>query len=281
MLASLLSNRYGNGTSLLFAFDLAGMVAADPQAGGAQLRDVMTVTASQSANGTQTLTIGDLTALAMGMSNQGTRASAVEVRASLPAGITHHSASIAPTQVSQQGTSAGTVTWTIPLAALQSRELVWRVLAKQAGVFEMPVSFYSVPQRAGETKRLLDSRSFTLTVQNPGQLVRDALAKVQALPTLPTSNKNDKNDKNDKSDGKGGNARTQALNAATQAASLHTQGRYQEAIPQWLVAADALITITSVDTTAARDAVAKALEASTDALCAAPPAAGHGEKNDD
>ena len=174
-------------------------------------------------------------------------------------------------QVSQQGTSAGTVTWTIPLGALQSRELIWRVLARQAGVFELPVAFYSVPQRPGETKRLLDSRTFTLTVQNPGQLVQDALAKVHALATLPAS---DKNDKNDKSDGKGGNARTKALNAATQAASLHAQGRYQEAIPQWLAAADALITLTSVDTTTARDAVAKALEASTDALCTAPAGAG-------
>ena len=253
---AIVSNHYGNGSSLLFAFDLAGMVAADAQAAGAQLRDLMTVTASHSANGTQTLTIGDLSVLAMRVANQGTRATAVEVRASLPAGVVHHSASIAPTEVNQQGTGAGTVSWTIPLGSMQSRELLWRVLARQAGVFELPVQFYSVPQAPGETRRLLDSRSFTLTVQPPAALVQDAPAQIQLLQPTVSKDKNDK---------------TKALNAANAAASLHGQGRYQEAITQWLAAADALIGIGSADTTAARDAVAKAIEASTDALCAAAP----------
>jgi hypothetical protein len=263
---AIVSNRYGNGNSLLFAFDLAAMVTADPQATSAPLRDLMTVTASLSANGSQTLTIGALTVLSMGVSNQGTRASAVEVRASLPAGLVYDSAGIAPTQVNQQGANAGTVSWTISLDPLQSRTLVWRVMAKQAGVFTLPVSFYSVPQRAGEIQRLLDTRSFTLTVQDPAQLVQDPPAKVQALQPSAANDKN---------------AKAKALAAANLAASLHAQGRYLDAITQWLAAADALITITSVDTTAARDAVAKALEASTDALCALPAGAGNGEKKDD
>jgi hypothetical protein len=255
-IAAIVSNRYGQGGSLLFAFDLAAMITADAQASGAQLREVMGITASHSANGTQTLTLGDLTALAMSVANQGTRTTAVQIKAALPAGISHHSANIAPTTIEQQAANAGTVTWTISLGSLQSRELIWRVLAKQAGVFELPVAFWSVPQRAGATARLLDSRSFTLTVQQPAQLVQDAQAQVQALQPQAASEKS---------------AKTKALEAATLAAGLHAQGRYQEAIGQWLAAADALITIASADTGAARDAVARALEASTDALCAVAP----------
>lgn len=254
-LPAIVSNGYGQGNSLLFAFDLAGMVTADPQASNAQLRDAMIVTAIQSANGTQTLTIGDLTALAMSVSNQGTRTTAVEVRASLPAGLAHHSANIEPAQVQQQGGTTS-VTWKIALASLQRRELTWRVLARQPGVFEIPVNFYSVPQRAGEVPRLLDTRSFSLAVQQPSQLVQEALAQVQALQPTAASDKSDK---------------SKAVNAANQAVGLHAQGRYQEAITQWLAAADALINIASAPTTAARDAVAKALEASTDALCSAAP----------
>jgi hypothetical protein len=253
---AIVSNRYGQGNSVLFAFDLAAMVTADAQASNNPLRDVIAATASHSANGTQTLTIGDLTALAMSVSNQGTRTTAVEVRASLPAGLLHAGANIEPSAVQQPGSGAGTVTWTLDLGVRQTRELLWQVLARQAGVFELPVTFHSVPQRPGEQARLLDSRSFNLVVPPPTQLVQDAPAQVQALQPGAANDRTNK---------------TKALNAANQAASLHGQGRYQEAIGQWLAGADALLAITSANTTSARDAVAKALEASADALCAAAP----------
>lgn len=250
---AIVSNGYGNGASLLFAFDVAAMLTDDPQVVQPMLRDAMSVTASHSANGTQTITIGDLTAVSLSVTNQGTRTAVVEVKAGVPAGITHHSANIAPSRVEQRGGSMGTVTWTISLGSLQSSELIWRVLPQQAGVFDLPLAFYSVPERPAESARLLESRNFTLAVQQPGQLVQEATTQVQVLQPAVASD---------------GIARTKALDAATQAASLHAQGLYPQAITRWLAAADALITIGSADIRAARDALAKALEASTDAMCA-------------
>lgn len=56
--------------------------------------------------------------------------------------------------------------------------------------------------------------------------------------------------------------------AAVQSAlDLHAQAQYEQAIVQWLAAADGLVAITSVDTKEARKAIALALEATTDALC--------------
>lgn len=253
--SAIVSHRYGAGASLVFAFDLAAMLGADPAQADARLKAVVSTTAGHLGSaGTATLSVGDVVALNLSVGNQGTRAVTLELNASLPPGLSHHSASVAPEQVSapEAAGQPGTVSWTLALAPQSQQQITWRVRVDQAGSHSLPLTLHSVPDGTNELPQLLAGHNETLNVEAGDALRQQALPAIQALQPPKAG---------------GRSYKTQAIQHVGNAQALHAQGRYQDALVQWMSAANSLIGITGVDVSPARDAVALALEASTDALC--------------
>jgi len=249
---AIVANQYGQGNSLLFAFDLAAMLTADPTQADPQLKAFLTTSASYAASATPTLTIGDLTLLQTTVTNPGTRAVALQVQASLPAGLTS-TAATPPAQIAIQSDGSAQASWTFTLAAGASQELNWQVRALQAGNYSVPIDIYSLPSAGSSAPpQLRQSASIAVQVMAAQTLIEQAQAQVNALQPSASSDKANK---------------TKAQNAVSQAIALYAQASYEQAIAQWLQAADALIAIASADTSGARQAVSLALEAATDALC--------------
>lgn len=242
---AIISSSYGAGRSLVFAFDLVGMtaLASGPTA---QVRQLVQTTAGHLANGTSTVAVGDSAALALTVNNPGTRTVAVQVIASVPTGVTHTGA--APEAAS---VNAGSVTWELSVPGGASQEIVWRVRTTQAGTVSLPVTVYSLPEGTGAAQ-LQASAQVQLHVAAGSALLQAVLPQLQALQPSSSSGRANK---------------TQAINAANSALAHHMNTRYQDALVQWATSANALIAITSADTRTARDAVAKAMEATSSALC--------------
>jgi len=249
---AIVSNDFGRGKSLLFAFDLAAMLTADVVQASAPLAQFVITSASYGASGSPTLTLGDLTQLNASISNQGTRTVAFKAEATLPVGLASI-ATIPQAQLTANSDGSTLATWSFSLAGGATQELGWLVRAGQTGSFSVPLSIYSMPNAGSSLPpKLRASTAFTAEVKDAQTLLQQVQAAVNALNPSASSDKSNK---------------TKAVNAVNQALSLHNQGSYEQAIGQWLAAADALAGIGSADTTAARGAVALAIEASTDALC--------------
>jgi protocatechuate 3,4-dioxygenase beta subunit len=249
---AVVTNDWGSGKSLLFAFDLAAMVTADVVQAHAQLANFVRVSAGHAASGTPTLTIGDLTQLAATVTNQGTRTVTFKAQATLATGLTSISTEPAA-QITTASDRSTVATWMFTLPAGAAQELTWLVQATQAGSFGTPLSVYSMP-RAGSTAapKLRATATMGAQVQAAQTLLAEPVAALSLLQPVGSSDKSN---------------RTKAVSAVAAALSLQAQGSYEQAIVQWLAAADAVAAITSVDTTPAKQAIALALEASTDALC--------------
>jgi hypothetical protein len=249
---AVVTNTYGQGRSLLFAFDLAAMLTADVVLANTQLAGFVSTSASHATSGTPTLTIGDVTVLASSVSNQGTRTVAFRAEATVPAGLALMTVAPAATQTANTDGSTG-VTWNFSLAGGATRDLLLQLRVQQAGAFSLPLAIYSLPA-PGSTlpPKLRFSGSASLEAKDAASLLHQALVEVTALQPSASADKSD---------------RTKAVNAASQALTLHNQGNYEAALAQWLAAVDAVIGIASVDTSAARSAISLAMEASTDALC--------------
>jgi hypothetical protein len=228
------------------------MLAADSGNANGQLTSLVTTSASYSAAVTPTLTIADLTVLDTTITNQGTRTVALQVQASLPAGLTATAATPQPLLAAQ---TDGTVqaTWSFNLAGGATQDIGWQLRALQAGIYSVPIAVYSMPP-SGSTAppKLRQSTSVALEVKDAAALLLLAQTRVNALEPAANSDKT---------------AKTKAQSAISQALALYSQGSYEMAITQWLAAADALISIISVDTSQARGAVSLAIEATADALC--------------
>jgi uncharacterized membrane protein YgcG len=249
---AIISNDYGAGKSLVFAFDLAAMVTADVVRANAQLASFVSVSASHAASGTATLTLGDVTRLVASVTNQGTRTVSFRADAVLPAGLTSISTA-PPAQLTTNTDGTVQASWTFTLAGGATQELAWLVKATQAGSHAVPVSVYSQP-RAGSTAppKLRASASIAAEVKSPAVLLEQPATSVNALQPSASSDRNDK---------------SKALLAVALARKLHGLGQYEHAISAWLAAADAVGRIDSADTRQAAHAIAMGLEASTDALC--------------
>ncbi|MDF2464328.1 MAG: repeat protein [Ramlibacter sp.] len=249
---AVVSNNYGRGKSLLYAFDLGSMVTADALQADAQLRGFITTSATYTASGSPTLTLGDVTQLSASINNLGTRTVALRAEATLPVGMV--SLATSPQAQLTANTDGSThAVWAFTLPGGAAQDLTWLVRVAQTGSFTEPLAIYSLPSAGGTLPpKLRATTSFTLQVRAAATLLQDALTAVNAVEPTTSSDKSNK---------------TKAVNAVAQATALHSQGSYQQAVVQWLAAADALIGIASVDTAAARSALALAIEASTDALC--------------
>jgi hypothetical protein len=285
---AIVSNRYGAGQAMLFAFDLAAMVTQDMQQTATinlPLQHIVSTTASQvgssmlnaTASSTvgQALTIGDLQAQGVNLGNSSNQTVTAQVTISLPAQLTYSSASLIPASVIASST-AGTATipaqvnWLVTLAPQQSQQLIWRVKVQSVptatATFAVPVQVFSTGQGSGTSSSQLQATySFSINAIASNTLIAKALPAVQALLPVPAAERN---------------AKTRAITAITSATSLHNQARYSEAIVKWIDAANELLSLTSLSNTsansatqaayaAARTAVALALEASTDGQCQA------------
>ncbi|ROZ79736.1 carboxypeptidase regulatory-like domain-containing protein [Ramlibacter sp. WS9] len=249
---AIVSNDHGRGKSLLFAFDLAAMITADVVQANSQLAGFVSTSASYGVSGSPTLTLGDITQLSASINNQGTRTVSFKAEATLPAALA--SISTAPQAQLTVNTDGSTLaTWNFTLAGGATQELNWLVRATQAGSYSVPLSIYSMPNVGSSLPpKLRVTTTFVVDVKDAASLVQQPLPAATALEPTASADKSNK---------------TKALSAIANAQSLHAQGSYEQAIVQWLAAADAIAGITSVDTAAARAAVALALEATTDALC--------------
>ena len=134
--SAIISHRYGAGASLVFGFDLAAMLDADPAQADARLKAIVRATAGHLGSaGTATLSVGDIVAVNLSVGNQGTRAVTLELNAHLPPGLSHSSASLAPEQVNDPEAAGrpGTVSWTLELAPQSQQHITWRVRVDRAG----------------------------------------------------------------------------------------------------------------------------------------------------
>jgi hypothetical protein len=248
---AIVSNNYGRGKSLLYAFDLAAMVTADALQANAQLRGFITTSATHTASGSPTLTTGDVTQLSASINNLGARTVALRAEATLPAGLV--SLATNPQAQLTANTDGSThAVWAFTLPGGATQDLSWLVRVVQIGSYSMPLAIYSQPGAGSTPPKLRATSNFTLEARAAATLLQDALAAVNAVEPTTSSDKSNT---------------TKAVNAVAQATALHSQGSYQRAIAQWLAAANALIGMTSVDTATARSALALAIEASADALC--------------
>lgn len=243
---AIVSHAWGAGRTLLFAFDLVGTLQADPGQANAVLRQMLLASATHLAGGTTTLTIGDLASVGASLHNQGSRTFALRVEATLPVGVTATS-SLPPAAWTAQADGSWRGQWTVSLAPGATQDVALQLRASAAGSHVIRMAVYpsvgTVP---------LAEQDVVLAVRDGPLLLLDAANAVGALAPSHNSDKNDK---------------AKAVQAVADALALHQQGRFDQALAKWVAAADAVARIGSADTTAARLAVALAMEASTDALC--------------
>ncbi len=282
---AIIANRYGAGNAMLFAFDLAAMVTLDVQQTATvnlPLAHVVNTTAAQvgstasSPAGTTTvpgtLTVGDISAQGLLLSNPSSQSVTALVSISLPAALSYSSANLAPASSSPASGTGSTstpaqVNWQVSLAPQQSTTLTWRVrvesVASASATYTIPVQVYSQGQGGTGSSTPQASYSFTLHAASGTSLVQAALPAVQALQPAASAERN---------------AKTRALAAIASATSLHNQGKYAEAIAKWIDAANELMGLTALSASsagnqalvaAARTAVSLALEASTAGQCQA------------
>lgn len=243
---AIVTNRYGSGNSLLFAFNLAAMLAADPEALDARLRDIVLASAANVGGNAAVLTVGDASALALTLNNQGSVAASAQVVATLPAGLAYSGSNLAPSSV-----SGNTVTWAIQIPAQASQQLVLRVRADQSGDFAIPVTLSSL-NPSGQVTGALETANLSVSVAPATGLLQAPTSAVQQIAATTSSDQA---------------AKSKAAKAVADAQAALAQGDLQQALAQWVGAGDALLSIANADTRAARDTVALALEASQDAIC--------------
>lgn len=189
------------------------------------------------------------------MVNRGTHAVDIEVRATLPAGVSFVDALPVPAEVQPPQAGSTVVIWRASLPVGGSLELLMRVRVNAAqGSLAIPVTVYSLSANAAP--QLQGSVTHSLAVSAGAAVVDDAVA---AVARLAPSRANDIA------------ARNHALTAANQARQYLLQGNANAALAEWIKAADDIAGISSDDVAtiaAAQLGVARALEGTSDRLCA-------------
>lgn len=247
-------NRYGEGASVLLAFDLAAMMATAPT--DAHLMSLVETALRSVASTPAPVSIGDVARLGTEVVNRGTHAVDLEVRATLPNGASFVDALPVPVEVIAPPPGGSTqVIWRATLPVGGSFGLLMRVrITAQQGVLDIPVAVYSLAANAAP--QLQGSVTHSLGVSVASQVVDDAVA---AIERLAPSRANDVA------------ARSHALAAANQARQYLLLGNASAALAEWIKAADDIAGISSDDLAtiaAAQLGVARAMEAANDRLCA-------------
>ncbi|MFG6443457.1 carboxypeptidase regulatory-like domain-containing protein [Roseateles sp. LKC17W] len=169
-------------------------------------------------------------ALAIQVSNAAAQAATAQVQATVPAEL-----QLLPGQATS---------WNLSLAAGQSQTLVLRVKPLQPGDWTVDVTATSGGQ--------VNAAHYNVQAQAPEALADHAVALAQALSVNGDADTA---------------AKSQAVQALTQAQTLGAEQRHDEALGLWLQASSALQTIQSADTHAASLATAQAMQGTERALC--------------
>jgi hypothetical protein len=250
---AIVQSTWGEGHGMLFAFDLAAMLAAP---GGATHPQHLALLEAglRTLGSTSPLTQGDVALLASEVVNRGSHAVDIEVRASLPTGVSYVNAQPQAELIAATPTSPAQVIWRTTLIVGASVELKLRVrIDASSGTLELPVKVNSLSATA--EPKLQATVAHELVVQAAATLIDAAVLAIQALAPSAA---------NDRA------ARNKALSAAQQARQYVLQGNPAAALVEWITAADAIAGVASDDIAtlaAAQLGIARAMEASTDALC--------------
>lgn len=253
---AIVSNRYGAGNSILFAFDFADMLAQQPgQPVSSQLQAMVATTADHIASDSSAnLSASDTVLVRISVANPAANATlagatlsqSVTVDALLPEGASHVNAQ------PSGNVHANTVSWQIDVPAGSSKDILWRIKlgAAQTGSFVIRAQARNAAMQASQVS---SASSLGAAVQAASQWTAAPLPAVQALVVSnPDSQRKNK-----------------AIAAINSATALMAQAKYVEAIAQWVEAANQVTDISSANTEAAHTAIAKALEVATDAQCQA------------
>lgn len=250
---ALIVNRYGEGSSVLLAFDLAAMIAAAPT--DVQLTSLVDTALQTLASSANPVSSGDVVRLGTEVVNRGTHEVDIEVRATLPSGASFVDALPLPAEViAPQPGGSTQLTWRATLPVGGSLGLLMRVRVNMAqGNLDIPVMVYSLSANAAP--QLQGSVTHSLSVSAASAVVDDAVA---AIERLAPSRANEVA------------ARRRALSAANQARQYLLQGNASAALAEWIKAADDIAGISSGDLAmiaAAQLGVARAMEVTNDRRC--------------
>lgn len=257
---AVVSNVFGQGRSIVFAFDLLRMLAEPAGGSGSSntahqdlVRRALDFTASAANNPV----VGSPVALQTTLINTGSQAQTVRLVAVLPAGVSLLSASPQATVMPSTATATEQrqASWDITLSAGQSRAVVLRLAFNPAGAYDIAwrVQEIGALSGGGTGSTSLANTSKVVNVASITDLLRHAQAAVNAMRV--TQNRDVQ-----------ALQRAQRNVMAVESYVLQRQD-FMGAIPFWLDAADQLDIIGPSLSEAASLAIAQALHATQRALC--------------
>lgn len=227
---AIIRNRFGAGQSVLFAFDLAQMIANEHKTSRIPQNTPMVATLIdtlvQTANQPVQSVAGDTIPLTVSIKNTGAKDTLVYLQATLPTGLTHSSSSIAPVQITPaQNGSPAKLSWKVSVAAQKTATLTWRVQASQPGDFILPFAASAAAASNASVQLPQPDFSIQLKVQDRGQVLQQARNSLTAYnPSNPLY----------------WPAKTAAWTALEVAQSEQYYGRPESALLNWMNAANAL-----------------------------------------
>lgn len=250
---AIVSNAIGRGRGLAFAFDLGTLMAKPNAAADAALGLIidrslgyLVPTGANAAPLTSTV-VGAPVEVQTLIANAGQVVVNAQVQATLPAGARAWGA--LPLASESQVSGQTVLSWTLSLAAGQSQVLSVQVSFAAGGTASIPVVFSATGSNGGTTS---GGVTHSLTVLDASTAAANAVQALAGLnPTPPAE----------------ANAASRARSAAQSASQLMGQGRYAEALAQWISASDEVRSIASVTTTAYRLSLALAIQSAERQLC--------------
>lgn len=226
---AIVSNTYGSGRGVLYAFDLVGTLMA--QAGSALVTAtlVQSVEYAQPSTG-QAVSGGGYAPFALEIANGDPAAVDLEVVATLP-GFTFLSSTPAPA-------APGEARWNLVVPAEGSAMLDWAYAAPEtAGIYAGSVT---VSQVLGAEKRVIQASPITVEVRTVASLLPVAISELQALTLAVTAERQ---------------ARDRALTSLQQAQTAIGQAQNAAAIPLLIDAVNQIAAVESVSTAAQQAAI--------------------------
>jgi choice-of-anchor A domain-containing protein len=219
---AILSNTYGSGRAMEFAFDFAGTLQA--QSTSTQLRTLVQQAFTWLAPAPLTkFTADGYVGIVTTVQNPATTAQTVDVTATLPTGFAFLSSTPAP-----QTTTATQVTWHVPVAASQSVVIEWAVRAPLAAATHN-VAFQA--NRTAPVSDALPGTSLAIEVTSIDPSTTQVVTALNALSPTPTAERQ---------------ARDRAVTSILDAQAKAGQGLYEGAIAKYLSAGDDIGLIASL-----------------------------------
>jgi hypothetical protein len=239
----------GRGRGLAFAFDLGSLMAQSPSGTNDGLNTLLKRSLAYLApsSGLTAVTGGPVYLQAL-VSNTGQLASSLTALAYLPT-----DAKVLATQPQASATVLNgrtQLSWTLgSIAPGESMVISVQVGFTTPGTITVPIEFSGSAPGAANVKATLNPSVLVQDKATVDGLVNQELSALK--PSTPAEN----------------SALSTANNAVGNAKAFANQGDYANSLAQWINAADQVRTITSVDTSRAKQSIAYALQSSERQLC--------------